>query len=559
MSTAAELSRLREVHSSSPGLSSPPSPRSPTNNGAPTTSIVQTNAILHSQNSRVDANVGSDDTVRPSLAKNIITLVPKKVSKPRKKKEVDVKTEGKSSTATATDVKVPSKPRKPRAAPGTGIKRKSKTSEEKESKLAATQAAQRQTKITESLATPALLPDVGVLASHPLYQNGKDEAIPTSHDKSHNSIHMVPRATSGQNYDPIRSSTIEPRAMPYDPIATRERISTPPRPSSYPNASPGSIASLIEPPASTKLSSIPQPSKRGGEILAPSPPGTKKPRLSPPESIPAQQSFKSIPRELLPANLYAATSTDVDTDQPCQTIEKYTTMAKKSSGTTPGASSSAHSPKPTRKKETSVAIPTGNGLLSGTIFGGAYDNTGPEKTAPTVILHVPLDGENKYVNFARLAEEQYGFNALHPRLAAQQERLARVAAAGAAIENASKGGNSGSGISADDMSVDLSEGDGDLSNVEMSGMRMDLGIPRSGGEGSEGPLPKKAAPKKRMMKEDMYDKEDPFVDDTEMAWEEQAAASKDGFFVYSGLLVPEGEDANVERHVFRSHYIRIEK
>ncbi|EAU31081.1 predicted protein [Aspergillus terreus NIH2624] len=31
------------------------------------------------------------------------------------------------------------------------------------------------------------------------------------------------------------------------------------------------------------------------------------------------------------------------------------------------------------------------------------------------------------------------------------------------------------------------------------------------------------------------------------AWQEQAAASKDGFFVYSGPLVPEGEKVQVER------------
>lgn len=239
---------------------------------------------------------------------------------------------------------------------------------------------------------------------------------------------------------------------------------------------------------------------------------------------------------------------DVDTDHTGQVPEKASTLVKKSPSSTPGASSTAHSPKPARRKETAaVSLPSGNGLLSSSIFGGAFDSTGPSKTAPTVVLHVPLDTENKYVNFARLAEERYGFNALHPRLAAQQERLARVAAAGAALENAHK---SGSGMSADEMSLDLSEGEGDgeASNIEMSGMGLDgdgTGMPRSGGEGSEGPV--KKAPKKRMMKEDMYDKDDPFVDDTELAWEEQAAASKDGFFVYSGPLVPPGEDANIER------------
>jgi hypothetical protein len=43
------------------------------------------------------------------------------------------------------------------------------------------------------------------------------------------------------------------------------------------------------------------------------------------------------------------------------------------------------------------------------------------------------------------------------------------------------------------------------------------------------------------MKEDEYDKDDGFVDDSELLWEEQAAAANDGFFVYSGPLVPEGE------------------
>lgn len=196
-----------------------------------------------------------------------------------------------------------------------------------------------------------------------------------------------------------------------------------------------------------------------------------------------------------------------------------------------------------------MPIGSGNGLLSTEMFGGS-GSTGLEKTAPTVILDVPLNGQyNKYVNFARLAEERYGFNALYPRLAAQRERLARVAAAGAALEKDSKA--NGSGMSGDEMSVDLSEGDGagDDSNVEMGGMTLierDVLGAGTPAEGSEGVIRKR---KKRVMKEDQYDKDDPFVDDTELAWEEQAAASKDGFFVYSGPLVPEGEKPNVERYV----------
>ncbi len=191
-------------------------------------------------------------------------------------------------------------------------------------------------------------------------------------------------------------------------------------------------------------------------------------------------------------------------------------------------------------------MPSGSGLLSGTVFGGGYDNANSEKTAPTVVLNVPLTSEHQYVNFTRLAEEHYGFNALHPRLAAQRERLARVAAAGAALENANKIGNNGS---ADDMSVDLSDGEADNSNVEMGGMNDGdrNGGTRSGEETGEAGTAKK--PRKRMMKEDMYDKEDDFIDDTELIWEEQAATSKDGFFVYSGPLIPPGEEPTVERYV----------
>lgn len=540
MATATEVPRPRDVHSSSPGLSSPPSPHSPTNAASFSPSDVHPQAILPSQKGNVASNVGGGgETTKPNLAKVTNTSAPKKIPRPRKKKEIDG---AKSSTATATEGKEPAKTRKPRAAPGTAVKRRSKTSlEQNDAKLA---APQRQPKITDSLPSSAPPPEYSVL-TFPSHQNGNIEAIPAPPDPSHDVIRMNSRPTSGQHYDPIRSSTIEPRPMAHSPITVKARASTPPRLTNHPSASPGSIASIIEPPQQYTFL---QSSKRDG----PSPPVVKKPRLSPPPA-PPQPSFPSISRESLPATLQAskenaATPMDIDTDHTVQIPEKTATLVKKSSTSTPGASSSAHSPKPTRKKETSVALSSGNGLLSGSIFGGALDATAPGKTAPTVVLHVSLDTENKYVNFARLAEERYGFNALHPRLAAQQERLARVAAAGAALENAHK---SGSGMSADEMSLDLSEGEGDgeVSNVEMGGMGLDgegLGVPRSGGEGSEGPV--KKAPKKRMMKEDMYDKDDPFVDDTELAWEEQAAASKDGFFVYSGPLVPPGEDANVERY-----------
>lgn len=164
-------------------------------------------------------------------------------------------------------------------------------------------------------------------------------------------------------------------------------------------------------------------------------------------------------------------------------------------------------------------------------IGGGGQADGTEFRAPTVILSIPMNGEvNKYINFTRMAEERYGWDALHPRLAAQRDRLARVAAAGAALER--QGSNKDSG---DEMSLD-SEGEGDASNVEMGGMS----------EGRTGTDGGKKVPRKRKMKEDEYDKDDGFVDDTELLWEEQAATTNDGFFVYSGPLVPEGEKPALE-------------
>ena len=46
---------------------------------------------------------------------------------------------------------------------------------------------------------------------------------------------------------------------------------------------------------------------------------------------------------------------------------------------------------------------------------------------------------------------------------------------------------------------------------------------------------------------DKYDVEDPFIDDSEALMEQVAAASKDGFFVYSGPLIAEGERAKIDK------------
>jgi hypothetical protein len=214
--------------------------------------------------------------------------------------------------------------------------------------------------------------------------------------------------------------------------------------------------------------------------------------------------------------------------------------AKKEKGTGTAPSSKAPSPKPARAAKEASVLPQGSGLISNALFGGNDDSKSPdERSTPNIIVHVPLQKGNHIVNFAQLAEEQYGFAALHPRLAAHKERLARVAAAGAVLERNDKSKGVSAGESADE----------DLS-LDVDGSDMDGDVPMSGaGAGTNGaPSEASDGKKKRRKKVEEYDRDDPFVDDSEMAWQEQAAASKDGFFVYSGPLVPVGEKVQVERY-----------
>ena len=557
MAGVMEMPKVRESNgrvSSSPGLSSPPTPSSPTH-AKPTTQSQSPFLIqphLHSLDGPTDTKYGGEKGSETSDAKNILASV----KKPRKKRDPantankrhsDLpKTGTPSSTATVNGDEPVVKQRKPRS--DKGIPKRGR----KPNVVPVTHAdvASAQTRITDSLAPsqPPTLPHspTNFLPS----QNGKDEAIPKQPDSNYTPHHLTQAPTprnSGQNYDPIRSSTVEARSVP--PSNQYLKSPTPPRPVPYGSASNSpSISSLIDPPSHIHYPQL----KRDSDVTAPiSPP--KKARLTPPEAISIQQVPEPTHRPSLPSNAPLVTNDahiPMDIDGAADAPAKASFRGRKSNNST--GTSTPTATKTARQKEAPVAMSSGNGLLSSTLFGGPSESTGSEKTAPTVVLDVPLNGEtNRYINFARLAEERYGFNALHPRLAAQRERLARVAAAGAALENAEKRAN-GSAMSGDDMSVDVSEGEaaGDDSNVEMGGIslieRDVLGSGKSPGDGSEGPAPAKR--KKRMMKEDQYDKEDPFVDDAELAWEEQAAASKDGFFVYSGPLVPEGEKPNVERY-----------
>ncbi|KAG9246175.1 hypothetical protein BJ878DRAFT_498141 [Calycina marina] len=367
-------------------------------------------------------------------------------------------------------------------------------------------------------------------------------------------------ASSGQNYDPIRSN--------YDPVretvVVHNQFPTPnpqgsphhpqPHPTNHASASP-SISSLVDPPnqplASPSIATQSFFNQQQQQLLRTqqeqqnSLPSSPKTHRLPPTAmsetlvLPSQQT-PNMPR---PGPLLEGMNIQSHTPPPYAEQKKKDVERKNSSGPTmlkkstangsTTTSSTAASPKPPKLKEAKETYPTppplpGSGMMQ---FGGGV-NTGTEFRAPTIVLNIQLNGEtNKYINFTRLAEEQYGWDALHPRLAASRDRLARVAAAGAALERAADK------ESGDDMSLE-SEAEG--SNAEMGGMS-------DGRNGTGTDAGKPRTVKKRKMKEDEYDKMDGFVDDSELLWEEKAAASNDGFFVYSGPLIPAGETPSLER------------
>ena len=421
--------------------------------------------------------------------------------------------------------------------------------------------------------------------------------------------------TSGQNYDPIRSAfgTSSPAPAPSTASASANHSSPqnafrasaspaiasiidPPHPApqpAYPHHSPGHHSALSSParqfavPTSAAHSLAPSPmpvsSPSHGVAIGPQhllssgqpplsvpayhhyspyerPPSYQQPppvqwpqpqfstQPPPPQAPPQRQEPPAQPqtRQEPPSQQQPPTAMDVDTDKPAPAPPAKASKKEKANAPSPQSRGTKDPP----------PLPQGSGLISTALFGKDDSNQSPDSSKPTpnIVLHVPLQGtSNRIINFARLAEEQYGFAALHPRAAAQRERLARVAAAGDALEKNGKGGKGiGAGESADEdstLEVDReSEMDGD---VAMGGTGQPAGVNGTAGAEEAGD----GQQRRRKRKVEEYDRDDPFVDDSEMVWQESAAASKDGFFVFSGPLVQEGEKVQVERYVTSNCYI----
>ncbi|KAH7085548.1 hypothetical protein BKA63DRAFT_19909 [Paraphoma chrysanthemicola] len=383
--------------------------------------------------------------------------------------------------------------------------------------------------VTQPEQPPAVTPAPRVLSN-------PEPTLHSNPNLSHISVApSTPRpSSSGQRYDPIRGGIYE--SKPQAPASAPPPISPPLNRAS---ASP-SITSLIDPPsASNSFYSHPVKLQQQASVTsAPvSPaafsvrPASVLPSQELPPQVPPQQPLQTQPPQTQPPQAYPTASAPIPMEIDSEPAMHASVPMTKTNSTQSGTPSNSNAPtppaKPVRQKEAPPPLPTGSGLLSGTPFGVVAGTNGASDTQGTNIwLTFNLKGrDNVTINFAQEVEKKYGFAALHPRIAARRERQRQITAAGAALERAA------GGASNDDMSVDLSENE---SNVEMGGMDDETSARENGSK------------KRRKRKQEDYDKEDDFIDDTELAWEQQALMAKDGFFVYSGPLVTEEKPA-VER------------
>lgn len=523
-----------DADASSPGsLSSPP--HSP-EQGTPNSSI------------RVSAvGVGGASTPTPGNATSSPAPRLTASGQPRKKPGPKPKQKDPNAPEPEKKVRKPRKPAEPKDPNAQPVQRKRRTKASLDAQAAsAAQAAQTtpvpepvieekppvqkspvppQTRPSEPVPTPQ--PELPpAVALPPRVMSNPEPTLHSNPNLSHISVApSTPRpSSSGQRYDPIRGGVYEskPQAPP----------SAPPPPVSPPlnraSASP-SITSLIDPPsASNSFYSHPVKLQQQQSITsAPvSPAGFSvyqgHHQQQQPPTQPPPQIYSTAPA--------APTPMEVDSE-PAKPAS--VPMAKTTSNTPSNTNAPTPPTKAARQKEAPPPLPSGSGLLSGTPFGPVANANGTgEAAGANIWLTFDLKGrDNVTINFAQEVEKKYGFAALHPRIAARRERQRQITAAGAALEKAQ-----GGGVSNDDMSVDLSENE---SNVEMGGMDDETSARENGGK------------KRRKRKQEDYDKEDDFIDDTELAWEQQALMAKDGFFVYSGPLVTEEKPA-VERYVLTS-------
>ena len=523
---ASDTIRVAHPHASNPdirragGVANPsPATSAPPLNLTNATSLHHANAAAHN---------ASTSTSTP----------PAKVKRPRKKKEVGP--DGKPiDNGKPPKEKKPRKPREPKDKTTAAPSRKKIKSEDKVAPDASSSSAQpRQSTLTELVHTSSSYPQSSTAApnntvtpipSH-TYADGSLRPNLLSHTSGST---PTPRPfSSGQNYDPVRSATIDS-----NPHRVVQSLAGPAsvQASTHVNrasASP-SIASLIDPPVNAKPSSHTthttshSPNLSMQHPIVPSQPHSPTPVKLHGSHAHSTDKSPSMADSTPVANSSLDGAMDVDDKPKPQQSGKSKALEVKDASK---ANSTSHTPKNNRPTPPPAAHKTaGTGLLaSSDLFGGATNVGATERRGVNIDIHIKLDpaGGNS-INIAQEILHKYGHDAINPRAAAHRQHLLQVAAAAKKID----------GGSPDDMSVDLSDM-ADDSNVEMGGMDDTANNSAQPADGEK--------PRKRRKKVEEYDKEDDFIDDTELAWQEQAAVTKDGFFVYSGPLIPPGEAARVE-------------
>jgi hypothetical protein len=205
---------------------------------------------------------------------------------------------------------------------------------------------------------------------------------------------------------------------------------------------------------------------------------------------------------------------------------------------TPRSSKAAPIPAPTPLPKQIIPPSSGSGAITISSSTATSSKSTPNSPAPpippvkqpkSIRLHVPLNGSsNVYINFASLAEKTYGPEIFNSK------RLLGPQGFASSFLNHDRILETGSDSEAED---------DDAPDVVVEGE--DAVDTEGGGVG------KKKMPVKRRRRQnvaDKYDVEDPFIDDSEALMEQVAAASKDGFFVYSGPLIAEGERAKIDKY-----------
>ena len=449
--------------------------------------------------------IGGGGTSHTSITDNPQLHPPPKEKKPRKKREPHPEKKDLPSRKPRTSATTAASRRKAKPDAANPAAKVSVASAPRQSKISDLITPHAQTPPTTQFAdAPAPAPSPNSRLGFTMQSEAAQNPLPVYPQMQPPQPHPSPQRTSGLNYDPVRSMTISAPSTPNLP--TRQQTDpTPPGPVFRASASPA-ISSLTEPqppntqsvnpqfPSSTQI--LPPPSYQ--QFLSGS--------ASVPVTAPVEQTSKP-PSGVVehPSKVADASAMDLDTTSLAPT-SKPAAPAKKSSSSTP--SNAEHSPAP-RAKPAPPPLPQGSGLLSSAMLGGETvkdTNASSTNEAPNIILHVDLKGKsNVVINFARMAEEKYGFEALYPRLAKNRARLAKVAEAGEALEKAANGGKLG-GTSAEesgdeDMSVDIdrdSDNDGDIA---MSGLNGGTGT------GANSETDGKGVKKKRRRKVEEYDQD----------------------------------------------------